>query len=174
MLAAVLGMALATLIGAPGQSEARPIDDGSITAPTAERQAEPAMQAQVSGPSYTWRLRNGYTRKCLDHSSSRGLRAFDCNFGPNQIWDIYFGAPGGSHILKNRATGKCLDHSNSYGLRAITCNGGGYQSWWYGTRERYMNHKTSRCLDHSFSYGLRAYGCNGSNYQRWEVNYVSW
>ncbi|WP_237742886.1 RICIN domain-containing protein [Actinopolymorpha alba] len=166
-------MAFATLIGASGQSEARPFDDGSVTARTAERQAEPAKQAQASGPWYTWRLRNGYTRKCLDHSSSRGLRGFDCNFGPNQIWDIYSGGAG-TQILKNRATGKCLDHSNSYGLRAITCNGSTYQAWWYRSSESYKNYRTGRCLDHSFSYGFRGYGCNGSSYQRWEAGYVSW
>lgn len=112
-------------------------------------------------------MQNRNTGRCVDDSTSYGVRAFSCNGLNYQRWFTNQGSFA-EFVLTNQATGRCLDDSN-YGLRSIGCNGGAFQKWLLqdrGNGVEVRNVWTGKCLDDSGA-GLRTFSCNGLNYQRW-------
>lgn len=115
-------------------------------------------------------FQNENTLRCMDDSTTYGLRAFSCNGLSYQEFNVHVWNDG-TRELQNINTGRCVDDSTTYGLRAYPCNSSTYQSWWIlhfsDGSIGFQNQNTGRCIDDSASYGLRAFGCNSLNYQRW-------
>ncbi len=134
-----------------------------------------ASPAQAAGPDSagTYVLSNINTNRCVDDSSTYGLRSYPCNGSQYQHWVADYA--NGVQTYRNVATNLCMDDSSGYGLRAFGCNGADYQEWGSGAFNSVSvvhNAHTGLCLDDSGGYGLRAIGCNGLNYQLWEQSGV--
>jgi Ricin-type beta-trefoil lectin domain len=146
---------------------------GMLTwATPAPARAATSQAALLSGNSPV-HFKNVATGKCLDDSSSNGLRALGCNGDNNQMWQP--GSTDPHFTLKDVATGKCLDDSSAFGLRAVTCvSGDGHQEWkinFPSGGDMLVNHNTGRCVDDSTEFGLRATTCASTSdtHQLWKT-----
>ena len=122
----------------------------------------------------SYEIKNGNTGRCIDDSTTYGLRSHACNGTSYQQWKFYLSVRP-TFVIKNANTGRCIDDSATYGLRSFGCNGQVYQQWYPLGPSNVpnpqgpilMNSATGRCIDDSFGSGLRSWPCNYLNYQDW-------
>lgn len=115
-------------------------------------------------------IMNYATSRCLDGSTSQGVRLNTCNGGEYQNWTLRATGANGNWELYHAATQKCLDGSISNGVRLNSCNGSEYQEWELRNgsyADAFLNIATRKCLDGSISEGVRLKTCNNTEYQRW-------
>lgn len=80
-----------------------------------------------SGCSGPYTFLNQATGRCIDDSTTYGLRSYPCNGRTFQEWwevPTSYGT-----MFQNLNTGLCIDDSATYGLRAYSCNYRTFQSW---------------------------------------------
>lgn len=98
----------------------------SVATPAASTQTH---QSTTTAATYSYKIQNVYTSRCLDDSLANGVGMLSCDGSNNQKFTFPLPQSDGASEIRNVQTGRCLDFNVTYGFRFISCNGSNDQLW---------------------------------------------